>query len=333
MQTRPAVRPAVAARAAALATCLAFGSVAPTFAQDVGDAPAAETVEFKLNVKPGQRFGYRQTMNMDQKVVMPAGAMTTKIRQTTDQVMEVLKVAADGAVDVRVRTESIKGSMENPMMGDVEFDSTKPDNKSGIAMVDAMVSAFTMLAGKSYELTLEPTGALREIRGLREIMEEAMGADVSAMLDDDALRAQMASQFPSGVGEQVALGHKWEVVSKLPVQGVGMLEMTARHHLAGATADATEVRSRMDFKLLGGGDAPFELRSSKGEGNMRVSRADGFVLSSEGVTDMAFDMETEMGDVTMEQRVDTKVERVRLPAQTGGDAAETPKAPAGTEDE
>jgi hypothetical protein len=282
-------KPLVLALALAAAS---FAALAPARAGD--EAGAADKIELKLSVKPGEVFHFRQTQSVVQK--MKVGEMDVDTNFEMKQTMTYTVGAArpDGLTDVKVTIGDIKGTFENSMLGNFEIDSTKEDDEaSANPMLGPALKGLTMLANKSYHVVFDASGKLVEVKGMREIIDAALkdnpafaGRSMGGMLDDDGMKQQMQAGFAVFSDGPVAVGSTWKVDSK--IKSPAEMTVSTEYTLASADAATAVVKSKstIDASIGEAGDKP----KINTEGTITVSRADGLMLKSENTTTTVSDM-------------------------------------------
>ncbi|MEL6719886.1 MAG: DUF6263 family protein [Bacteroidota bacterium] len=118
-------------------------------------ACSTKPLALKMTAEPSNKYVYRSenmtetnisVMGMDQKVM---------VEQSTDQEYDIQKVNADGSMDIKLTTLSMKMEQVNPMMS-MTFDSENPDKNEPAEMVEGMKA----LVGKEYELKMSPKGKI-----------------------------------------------------------------------------------------------------------------------------------------------------------------------------
>lgn len=185
---------------------------------------AAEKIDLKLRLKPGQKYGVR--VITDQKISQTMQEQEQKIDYLTDMGMgfEVLAVDADGTASVQITYQTIRAKMSGPM-GMIEYDSTEPDAAVGEDDTEKQMigQMFAGMVGLSFVMNGNTQGKGVEVKGFKEMMQqmaEKIGADDPAeneeikeflknFLSEEKVKmmgSNMALAFPS---QPVGIGDSW----------------------------------------------------------------------------------------------------------------------------
>ena len=185
---------------------------------------AAEKIDLKLRLKPGQKYGVR--VITDQKISQTMQEQEQKIDYLTDMGMgfEVLAVDADGTASVQITYQTIRAKMSGPI-GMIEYDSTEPDAAVGEDDTEKQMigQMFEGMVGLSFVMKVNTQGKVVEVKGFKEMMQqmaEKIGADDPAeneeikeflknFLSEDKVKmmgSNMALAFPS---QPVGIGDSW----------------------------------------------------------------------------------------------------------------------------
>lgn len=149
----------------------------------------AQAVELRWGFEPGAEHLYRVVQEAE--TVVP-GAETVQ-HQSLVMRKEVLEVGNDGTADLRVTYESVRHRQEGPM-GVQEYDSEADDPPEA-----GPLAALPVLVGRSFEMTLSPSGEVRAVRGTDDFIEEMVDALGGAAPDEAAAeRARQALEATFG---------------------------------------------------------------------------------------------------------------------------------------
>ncbi len=330
-----------------LAAFLLLPIPAAPAAQAPGQAGGGEPVSLRLNVRKGDRFAYRFTMDTDQSMKIGGNDMGSKVRVEKELGYTVEEVAGDGSVWIEVKVGAIRGKMIAPMMGEIEFDSTKPDEEGG-PMAAMTTKPLTALAGKSFRMKVSPNGRLVEVRGVAEAMkgvfdEEGggggmLGKMMKDMYSDEGVKKASEGYFARVPEAPVAAGSAWDTEFDMPRSGPGLdvvfrgkstLEkvdgteasiategtLSTRESPAPAKAESTDPMEAQAAAVMR------DMKVEKGEfrSTMRVSRKDGLPLSSSTQSLVEMTMPNPMGGegARLKTVTTTKLgmERTALPAE------------------
>jgi len=185
---------------------------------------AAEKIDLKLRLKPGQKYGVR--VITDQKISQTMQEQEQKIDYLTDMGMgfEVLAVDADGTASVKITYQTIRAKMSGTM-GMIEYDSTETDAAVGEDDTEKQMigQMFEGMVGLSFVMKVNTQGKVVEVKGFKEMMQqmaEKIGADDPAeneeikeflknFLSEDKVKmmgSNMSLAFPS---QPVGIGDSW----------------------------------------------------------------------------------------------------------------------------
>jgi hypothetical protein len=178
--------------AAPVLLALLLAAVAPA------STVAAQEVTLGWRFQPGDVHRYMQTQ-------------TTRIRH------DVVRVARDGAADLRVTQEALRVVQDGPM-GRQEFDS-----ENGVEPDDPGMRFLSMLTGRSFEMTLAPDGEVRRVAGMEVLVDDIMAPIMEQspemaeqirdmlenMFDEERWRALMQQGIQTVPTGPVAPGAEW----------------------------------------------------------------------------------------------------------------------------
>ncbi|MCI0585903.1 MAG: DUF6263 family protein [Planctomycetes bacterium] len=326
-----------------LAAFLLLPLPAAPSAQAPGQAGGGEPVSLRLNVRKGERFAYRFTTDTDQSMKMGGRDMGSKVRVEKEFAYTVEEVAEDGSAWIEVKEGAIRGKMTMAMMGEIEFDSSKPEEDGG-----PMTKPLTALAGKSYRMKVTANGRVAEVRGVDEAMkgvfdEEGggggmVGKMMKDMYSDEGVRKACEGYFARVPEAPVAPGSAWDAEFEMPRSGPG-LDVVFRGKSTLEKVDGTEASIATEGTLSTRESPPpakeesadpmeaqaaammREMKIEKGtlRSAMRVSRKDGLPLGSTTESRMEMSMPNPMGgDGTRLRTITTTklaMERIPLPAE------------------
>ncbi|MCI0586802.1 MAG: DUF6263 family protein [Planctomycetes bacterium] len=212
----------------AFAAC-AFAALVSVLAaaQDARREGGSEKV--RLSFRKGDRADYRVTSDKDQSTKMGPADMKTTVHRVQEFSLTVEEVAPDGSAWVGVRFGAVRGKLDDPRMGEVEFDSTKPPDEED--PMGASLKPLTALAGKSFRLRVTADGKISEVRGASEATKgefdksRLVGAMQAKALEsaysDEHLAKTLQAWFPMLSADSVAIGDSWPVGFDMPPSGMG----------------------------------------------------------------------------------------------------------------
>lgn len=156
-------------------------------------ASTGEKIQLKLNLKKGQTF--RQRLTVDQNISQVAGGTPVRVAQSLGIgfTFDVEDVDAGGNTTVRTTYDSIMLNMDGAM-GRVQYDSANPP-----AQVPLIAAVFGGLVGQSVVVIISPDGRITEVRGVEGLVSGIVGKLFPAGGPAaDGARQMLDSQF----GEQ-----------------------------------------------------------------------------------------------------------------------------------
>ena len=245
------------------------------------DSSAAEKIDLKLRLKPGQKYAMR--VITDQKISQTMHEHEQNINSLTDMGMgfEVLTVDADGTASVKITYQTIRAKMSGPM-GLIEYESTETDAAVGAEtttaqMIRQMVAG---MVGQSFVMKANTLGKVVEVKGFKEMMQqmaEKIGGDDPAeneeikefmknFLSEDKVKmmgSNMTIAFPSrpvGIGdswtdkETMSVGFPIEIDNTYTLKerknGVAIVDTSSKMDLGkkGAPIDMGPMKMNMEMK-------------------------------------------------------------------------------------
>ncbi|MFY9344825.1 MAG: DUF6263 family protein [Planctomycetota bacterium] len=306
-----------------------FALSLPLFAQDALDLRTA--------AKKGNSVWLVTTQKQDQ--VIEAMGQEMETGQTVTRTLQVTVLGDEGGnLIVETKIARVQGSMVMPMgMGDVEFDSAKPeaaDDDEGMAGM--MTKALTAGAGKSFRAKVSPHGKVVELLdGAAELTKNEGGGGMMAgpSLSKGDLEQMVESAFGFVPEKPTAIGAKWEHVTS---KADGRMPMQQKMELTLAKADAesfeitaTGTVAKPEEKADGKADGKDDGKSDEAEeaamaremmksmklsngklvGSQKVSRQDGFVVEATNTMTVDAEMSSQMGDMKMSIKSVTTTKR------------------------
>ncbi len=337
-ETPPTAAPAPAVPApAAPAPAAAVPVVrAPEPAPPPAAVPVPERIALRLDLRPGLELPYVMENHTVQRMDMGGMQMETVMDQRSEVTYRVGAADAEGNSEVAVDVGRISGKVSNPMMGEMEFASDQSDQpqEGGNPMMEMMIKPLTMLAGKTFTMTLTPAGEVVAVRGVKEIAEEAFasmpgGEAMAGMMGgftDDAAKQQWGGFFGNMPKEPLAVGATWTDAMGLDLQGIpGKTQTTYRVTEADddvvviasegtVSVDVAAVAKKAAAAAEAAGQPPEAAPQMSGgngttKATTRYSRKDGFPLHAETETSMAMTISAMGQEIPIQQTVKTTLER------------------------
>ncbi|MCW3127605.1 MAG: hypothetical protein JWO03_3263, partial [Bacteroidetes bacterium] len=173
----------------------------------------AQTYEFKLNLKKGQK--YNQTMalimDMSESVSGQDIKISTKAHFTFKQ--EVKSIDKDG--NYTLESEYSRVAMDVDAMGKkLSYDSDKKTQSEG---AEDLAKTFSAVIGKKFSVTLTPKGKVVKIEGLKAIIDElSKGASpttaqmLATTFDEKKMEANYSSSYDFFPDHAVKKGDTWK---------------------------------------------------------------------------------------------------------------------------
>src|SRR5262245_29102735 len=205
-----------------------FCLTTPLVCQGAGEKAAEH--DLKVAAKKGSTVWL--LLEEKQEQTMDMGGQQMEMGNTTTRTLqfEVKDVDDKGNLVVAVKFARIHGTMTIPMMGDIEFDSTKKaegedEDAGGMGFSPgAMTKAMTALAGKSYVAKVDAFGKVASLEGVAELLKEqnknaGMGG---AAASEGQFKQYVESAFGTLPQKPTAQGATWDRVDDEDAMGVTM---------------------------------------------------------------------------------------------------------------
>lgn len=320
-------------------------------------------VDLRTTAKKGSSVWLLQEMKMDQTIDMGGQQMETG-QHVIRTVHVMVKDTDDKGLTVEIKLARVQGTMTLPMgMGDQEFDSAAPaaeedaDADPTGGMMAGMKKSMLAGAGKSFTAKVGPNGKVTELLDTKDVLADQGGGGMmgGGGITEANLREITEAAFGALPEKPTAPGGKW---SSSQAEGGGRMPFTSKLEmtLSKVEADSFEIAAAGTVEKPAApeqeqgkeeedeGPASMmkkaKITNGKIAGTEKISRQDGFVLTSSTVMTMDVDMEMPgMGSMQMamkstkttkrttaEAAMPKAAEKVEAP-KTGADAAkkEEPK--------
>lgn len=315
----------------ALCVAALVGAVGQASAED-GAKPAAavagEKHKIVVNLAKGTSFGTKTSVEMNQSADLGGMQMETLLDIHVMTGNSVEAVDEKGTMTIKQTVAAMKGKFSNPMMGEMEFDSEKPDDGN------PMAAQFLSSVGEETTAHIEPNG--------KTTVVGKAGADAPPTFGN-------LGEWPK---DGVAVGESW---THEITQNMGGMNAKVKVKQTLKSIDAEKAVIAQDGEITidtsGGGQNPMasmaskmKIKKSSFTGETVVNRKDGYLMKSDVVMDMEMSMDPDPNaenpmlangmSMTMKQKVHTERTEApkakTAPAATPGTApAEQPKAPEG----
>jgi hypothetical protein len=248
--------------------------------------------------------------------------METEVDVNQFVVTKVEDLVADGTFSLRTKMAHIWGKISNPMMGEIEFDSDKPEEKSDGDAEDPMSMAKKQMAKQ-----------LAAAAGKEVVL--SMGRDGASKSADAGEGAQL-SKMISGLGKlpekPVGVGDTWTTDVEAAVQSLNMRVKTKNTIKAVDALSVTiEQEGTMELAGAGTGDksspqaailASMKTKSSSMKGTLKISRKDGLALTSDNEMNLEMTMgsgekddQNPMAGMEMTMKISVHAERKAAPPE------------------
>ncbi|MCG3133516.1 MAG: hypothetical protein HMLKMBBP_00694 [Planctomycetes bacterium] len=318
-----------AACAAALVVSLP-AHLAPSAAAE--DAPAAAGEKITLAMTPAKGTSFATEMKMSMLQAMSFGGMDidSDIKMTSVTRADVSDVSETGDVTMKIKVTRMSGSMSNPMMGEIAFDSDKPEADADNPMAAQISQAFLQGVGQEIQAVCAKNGEVKSMVGGPEMA----GGDLGDMI--------------GGMGgmpdKPIGVGDSWTLDKTRNMQGM-QIRVKAKYTLKSFDADTATVAVTGEMSMAGGGGgddggnpmaavmARMKMKTSKMEGTTKVSRKDGLAISGdvETVMEMSMDADPNAADPMaaqgMSMKMTMKMHQERKPASYADKKPVAPETP------
>jgi hypothetical protein len=233
---------------------------------------------------------------------MEMGGTTTHTVHVT-----VKDITEEGNLVVEATIARVHGSMMQPMVGEVEFDSAKPKGRG-----QAMTKALTDMAGKSFIAKVDAHGKVSSLENTDALLSDKPAGPMGRVAPDEAmLKSLVEGAFGVLPSKPVAVGATWErdntdATGRAPVKSKLMLtlaklddeafEVTATGTISRADADAAAEQDEEEDSMQAEVRKSMSVSNGKITGTQLVSRKDGFIVESKSTMSMDMDMASDMGE-------------------------------------
>ncbi len=301
----------------AVLSLLALASIA--LAQD------APTHTLQTNADKGSSVWLQEETRQKQTIDMAGQEMQTSNTIVRILRVTVLDVADDGSRTVETEVMRVRGKLTLPMLGDFEFDSAGPATDTDTDDMGmgpgAMIEQLQEEAGRKFVAEVGADG--RVAGSLDEQAAEMRKQQPQGSWTGNAMKSMVETAFGRWPTAPLAIGGKWQFVttasSGLPITQTSEAVLTkvddeafdadftgtlTKNAATQPEADATAEGADMADMV-----ASMTIKNGKLRGAQRVSRKDGFVVTSKSNATADITMETPMGEMAMAIEVVTSVQR------------------------
>jgi len=209
------------ARVRALGT--RFCSVLATLAF-TGLSLAGEAVELKPKFPSGRTRYLQLDRDVSQKMKGPMGNMEMDMKMVEGIVERVESGSAEGS-KVSMTYDRMSFAMDNPMMGELNYDSDMPSADDTPQLKEYM----SLMVGESFTLEFDKDGKAKSASGMKKILDKISKKVSQNMffehskeeMTDAAVKIQHGNLFDVLPSKKVSAGDKWkaETVEEMPNMG------------------------------------------------------------------------------------------------------------------
>jgi hypothetical protein len=235
------------------------------------------TIRFHWSKGDTQQYRVTQESAVAMSGVPGMGEMniTTTLTQTHEYAVD--DVTGDGTGTVRVKFASMKMGMNSPM-GSMVWDSASP-TAGGDQISQMMAQSLGPLVGQSITMVVTPTGEVKKIDGLTELMQKInSGMAASPMggmpgmgnvMTEDSLRSMFEQNFSALPQRAVKVGETWTRDSQLKMP-FGTVASAMTLALQGVSANVATITLKatnkvtVDTKALAGTPVPMNMTMGDG---------------------------------------------------------------------
>ena len=220
---------------------------------------AAEKLDLKLRLKPGQKYGMRLITEMKRMETMEGKQEHESFMFDRGMGFEVKEVDANGVALVEVTFQTLRMKVIRAGGYRMEYDSTKQSAADDYSKVPAIEAAGL---GESFSIKISPKGEIIEVEGLEE-MCLGMIEKVDEW-DKKYLRLEMVPcrrEETSGSGEtgQSPVIMDWE---KMSPSYKKVWREVRRHNIKESTYSEKEIRNMLSDMIMAFPDQPLEIGDS-----------------------------------------------------------------------
>ncbi len=225
-----------------------------------------EKVDLKWKFQKGQELRYR----VSNKSTVDMAAMTLEHSTKTTFSYAVTDVAEDGSAAITVKYEAVATQATGPM--EYDYDSEKQKEPPAHPAVQAM----SRIVGQSFSLKMDPSGKVREVKGLDKMLEALFKAgedDPQAALarqmlkqnfSDEAIRSNMQQMFMPLPEGRVGKGDSWKNDLTAQVPMVGKMTLASQTRLADVKGRDAHLEQEWKLEPKEGGEPDKEKNPMAG---------------------------------------------------------------------
>lgn len=162
-------------------------------------APAVGADALALKWTKGQTLKYRISTQTATMQVMGRNEQKSKMSAVMDLALEVKDVGSDGAATMEAKYIAVKGEVEDTAGTKRAYDSSKKPGEPGN---DPEFARTMQMLDKPFSVVMEPSGKVRDLKGLSEIVGAPPGSE-------EGLRLAFEQTFFVLPEKPAAVGDTW----------------------------------------------------------------------------------------------------------------------------
>ncbi len=288
--------------------------------------PSAKDFDLRWRGKAGDVLRLRLSMSQTFENSMVPQAVESETTFVFHQ--RVKSVSPEGIGTMELDYEAVRMRLTGPMS--TSYDSTLEGDAAG-QNDSEMAALFGPLLAASIELEIEPSGRIRELRGLEQALQDAfdnlendqMREAFKQMFGEESLRRMVELQvFPD---KPVAVGDTWQRDMDMKVPMLGTMRFDFDNEFRGVERHNGTDCARVDVGGTieldsSGADFPVPMEASMADsdvsGTMFFDLENGFLVESEMTNALDLEMSFEPGgeseEVGIRMSIETEQRMLRI---------------------
>lgn len=246
----------------------------------------------------GQSINYKNSTDANVDLITPQGPMKQTVSMTMVMNLAVKEVAEDGTATIETKYTSAKIDMEVPMMGKMSYDSSSKENDENNPM-----SAIGQALNKSFTMVVEPSGKIRSVKGLADLMGDL--GQMGPMFSEEAMKANLEQSFYVLPDKPAAKGDTWTRTSEQEP-----LKMENVYTLNSVSGNSAEIGVDVKVSLSTDEVMGMKVTLDEGKGKGTITFDNGVLKRSEGTANFSIKLSSPQGEVTQKAVTKTTVEKV-----------------------
>lgn len=273
----------------------------------VSTCVAQEKLEWKL--RPNETLNYQVSQQMETLADIGGVQNRSTMSQAMKMSWNVQSSGANGETVIHQIVDRIKMEMDNGAAGKISYDSANAE-KSDNPMVQAMGNVFQNIVGKTFTVTMLPTGKVNDVKVPNELMNAIRNSASGAaqVLDEKSLKDMMkqsAVTLPEG---DVKVGDTWKSQQAVPLP-FGQMNISSVMTFSGKDENGNaiiDVVPSVSVVPAEGAMVKASLTDAKGKGRVVFDMRNGRVQKSELVLTMKLIIELVAQKQTFPQTINQK---------------------------